>query len=153
MGLEESFMAAWLISLINPHVVANNLGYLTGEAGFYEHPDGPVRGPDVAFTMWDRLPDRKRPTDPIPLSSPDFVVEVLSVGNTAREMARKRTEYFNGGVRLIWEIDPRARTVRVYTALDQFTDYTAADTLSGDPVLPGFRLPLAQLFAELDRHG
>jgi Uma2 family endonuclease len=153
MGLEESFLAMWLGMVINQHVVANNLGYLTGEAGFYELPDGPVRGPDVAFTSWDRLPDRKRPTDPIPLGSPDFVVEVLSVGNTAREMARKRTEYFGGGVRLLWEIDPRARTVRVYTAVDQFTDHTAADTLRGEPVLPGFSLPLAQLFAELDRHG
>ena len=68
-------------------------------------------------------------------------------------MDRKRDEYFRAGVRLVWEIDPRKRTARVYTALDRFTDLTAADTLTGDPVLPGFTLPLAALFAELDRHG
>jgi Uma2 family endonuclease len=82
-----------------------------------------------------------------------LAVEVLSLSNTAGEMARKRDEYFRAGVRLVWEIDPRARTVRAYTAADQFRDLTAADTLSGDPVLPGFTLPLADLFAELDRHG
>jgi Uma2 family endonuclease len=68
-------------------------------------------------------------------------------------MARKRDEYFRGGVRLVWEIDPRARTVRAYTATDHYQDFTAADTLTGEPVLPGFTVSLAQLFAELDRHG
>jgi hypothetical protein len=43
--------------------------------------------------------------------------------------------------------------VRVFTAADQSHDLTAADTLTGGPVLPGFVLPLAQLFSELDRHG
>ena len=42
---------------------------------------------------------------------------------------------------------------RVYTAADRHQDFTAADTLTGDPVLPGFTVSLAQLFAELDRHG
>lgn len=65
-------------------------------------------------------------------------------------MARKRAEYFAAGVRLVWEIDPRART---YTAADQFTDLTAADTLGGGSALPGFAVPLVDLFAELDRHG
>ena len=84
---------------------------------------------------------------------PDLAVEVLSSGNTLGEMARKRDEYFGAGVRLVWEIDPRVRTVRIYTAIDQFRDLTATDTLTGDPVLPGFTVSLAQLFAELDRHG
>lgn len=153
VGQEESFLAMSLGMLINQFVTARNLGYVTGEQGLYELPGGPVRGPDISFTSWDRLPGRRRPTEPIPLGGPDLVVEVLSPSNTPREMARKRDEYFRGGVRLVWEIDPRQRTVRVYTAADQFRDLTAADTLAGDPVLPGFILPLAQLFAELDRHG
>src|SRR5437899_5498889 len=140
-------------TLINQFVIPNNLGYVTGEAGFYELPGGTVRGPDVSFTSWDRLPGRRRPAEPIPLGGPEFVVEVLSPSNTKREMALKRDEYFRGGVRLVWELDPRQRTVRVYTALDHYQDFTAADTISGDPVLPGFTLSLHDLFAELDRHG
>lgn len=153
MGQEESFLGMWLGMTINQFVITHNLGYVTGEQGLYELPGGPVRGPDVSFTSWDRLPNRRRPKEPIPLGAPDLVVEVLSPGNTPGEMARKRDEYFRGGVRLVWEIDPRARTVRVYSALDRYQDFTAADTLTGGSVLPGFRLPLADLFAELDRHG
>jgi hypothetical protein len=41
----------------------------------------------------------------------------------------------------------------VYTAEDAFTDLTDADTLDGGAVLPGVVVPLADLFAELDRHG
>jgi hypothetical protein len=41
----------------------------------------------------------------------------------------------------------------VYTAIEQFQDLTAADTLTGGEIIPGFSLPLADLFAELDRHG
>jgi Uma2 family endonuclease len=153
VGLEESFLAASLITIINNFVIPRNVGYVTGEAGFYELPGGTVRGPDVSYTSWDRLVDRRRPTDPIPLDVPNLVVEVLSPSNTQREMELKRQEYFGGGVQLVWEIDPRQRTVRVYTALDKFLDLSPTDTLVGDPVLPGFILPLAELFGELDRHG
>jgi Uma2 family endonuclease len=82
-----------------------------------------------------------------------LVVNCFRPGNTPGEMARKRGEYFRAGVRLVWEIDPRARTARVYTSETSFTDLTEADTLDGNPVLPGFTLPLAQVFAELDRRG
>lgn len=153
MGWEESNLGAWIVTLLNSFVVPLNLGKLTGEKGFIQLPGGPVRGPDVAFTSWDRLPNRHRPDDPIPVLAPDFVVEVLSMGNTLAEMTRKRDEYFQAGVRLVWEIDPRARTVRVYTAPEQHQDFAGTDTLAGDPVLPGFTLPLTQLFAELDRRG
>jgi Uma2 family endonuclease len=99
------------------------------------------------------MPGREDATDAVPQLSPDLVVEVYSPSNTKREMARKRAEYFRGGVIRVWEIDPLARWVRVFTAPETFTELTAADTLTGDPVLPGFTLRLADLFAELDRHG
>ena len=152
-GLEESFLALWLGTLLNNFVIPRNLGMVTGEAGFMELPGGPVRGPDVAFISWDHMASRQRPVDPIPELAPDLVVEVLSRGNTPGEMSRKRSEYFAAGVRLLWEIDPRARTVRVYTSETAYTDLTAADTLDGAAVLPGFTLLLTNLFAELDRHG
>ena len=66
------------------------------------------------------MANRRRPTDPIPVLVPDLAIEVLSTSNTIGEMARKRDKYFRAGVRLVWEIDPRARTVRVYTSIDQF---------------------------------
>ena len=68
-------------------------------------------------------------------------------------MARKRREYFAAGVRLVWEVDPRARTVAVYEVPDQPTILEVGQTLEGGQVLPGFALPLADLFTELDRQG
>ena len=68
-------------------------------------------------------------------------------------MELKRWDYFRSGVRLVWEIDPRSRTVSVYTSADAPTVLTAEDTLDGGEVLPGFVLPLRELFSELDRHG
>jgi Uma2 family endonuclease len=68
-------------------------------------------------------------------------------------MAIKRQDYFAAGVELVWEVNPRSRTVAVYTAPAQFTTLTVADTLDGGTVLPGFTLPVRELFDELDRHG
>lgn len=153
MGTREAFLAGYIRELLGPFVRANNLGILTPGDGAWELMSGLVRLPDVAFLSWDRLPNRELPDDPIGSAVPDLAVEVLSRSNTPGEMARKRGEYFRSGTRLVWEIDPRARTVRVYTSETAFTDHAAADTLTGDPVLPGFSLPLAQLFAELDRRG
>jgi Uma2 family endonuclease len=150
---ESSFLGFWLGTMINNFVLARNLGAVTGEQGFMHLPDGPVRGPDVAFTSWDTLANRRRPNEPIPRLAPDLVVEILSPGNTPREMARKRGEYFRSGVRLLWEIDPRGRTVRAYTSETAVTDLAATDSLDGRDVLPGFALPVAHLLAELDRHG
>jgi Uma2 family endonuclease len=68
-------------------------------------------------------------------------------------MARKRQEYFRAGVHLVWQVDPRTRTVEVFTTPDQSTVLHAAHTLDGGTVLPGFTLPLQELFSELDLQG
>lgn len=153
VGWEESFLTVWLGMVLNRYVLDHNLGVMTATDGFYELPSGPVRGPDIAFVSWDDLPSRRRNRDPIPTLAPTLAIEILSVSNTRAEMARKRDEYFRAGVKQVWEVEPRARWVRVYTAADAFTELIAADTLTGAPVLPGFTLKLADLFAELDRHG
>ena len=96
---------------------------------------------------------RTFPTEPIAGFAPNLAVEVLSRSNTKAEMARKRREYFEAGVRLVWEVDPRARTVAVYETPEQATVLDASATLDGGEMLPGFALPLIELFAELDRRG
>jgi Uma2 family endonuclease len=153
MGYAESMLGAYVAEKLNAHVRPRNLGLVSIADGTLRLWAGRVRIPDVAFTSWDRMPGRKRPPEPIPDLCPDIAVEVLSDSNTAREMVLKREDYFTAGVRLVWEIDPEDRTVAVYTSPTDVTDLTAVDTLTGDPVLPGFTLPLAELFAELDRQG
>ena len=154
MGYGESTLAGALIAILRSFVIPRNLGIVSGEAGMMRLTPGLVRIPDVAFASWDRFPGRRRPTVPIPAIAPDLAVEVLSESNTEAEMARKLHEYFAAGVRLVWLVDPEARTVAVYTAPEQpIQTLTEADTLDGGDVLPGFTLPLRELFAELDRQG
>jgi Uma2 family endonuclease len=153
VGYTESQLAIFLGGLLNAFVIPRNLGIVTGTDGTVELMADLVRIPDAAFTSWDRLPGRRRPAAPVPRLAPNLAVEVLSRSNTPGEMAAKRQDYFTAGVEVVWEIDPRARTVVVYTSVTDSRTLTAADTLDGDPVLPGFTLPLQQLFGELDRQG
>jgi Uma2 family endonuclease len=88
------------------------------------------------------------PRQPIPELVPDLAVEVLSEGNTRREMEQKLREYFSAGVRLVWYVDPVLQEVHVYTAPNQREVLTADHILRGGEVLPGFTLPVRQLFAE-----
>ena len=150
MGFRESVLAMALISALRQFVRPHNLGLVTGEAGLMRLAPGLVRIPDVAFISWSRLPERRVPTEPIPDLVPDLVVEVLSESNTPGEMQRKRREYFEAGVRLIWLIDLKTRTVDIYTDIERVTSRGEADTLDGGLVLPGFTLELRALFAELD---
>jgi Uma2 family endonuclease len=153
MGFRESMLAGALIEFLRVFVRPRNLGLVTGESGMMRLAAGLVRIPDVAFISWERLPNRRVPSEPIPGLAPDLAVEVLSASNTCREMARKRQEYFAAGVRLVWLVDPAARTVEVYTTPEQCTLLHEADTVEGGTVLPGFMLPLREVFAELDRQG
>jgi Uma2 family endonuclease len=153
VGLRESRLAVFLCGLLNAFGIPRNLGFVTGPDGGMELFAGLVRIPDVAFTSWDRVPGRTMPTAPIPRLAPNLAAEVLSDSNTPKEMSLKRQDYFSSGVDLVWEIDPEIRIVDVYTSPTGPVVRGIADTLDGGNVLPGFRLPLAELFGELDRHG
>jgi Uma2 family endonuclease len=147
VGFKEAFLATRLSTLLNVFAQQHDLGGVLGADGTVELFPGQVRIPDVAFYSWSKLPGRQIPDDPIPELAPDLAVEVLSKTNTRGEMFAKRKDYFFAGVKLVWFVDPRARTVEVYTAPDQATVLTDADTLTGGDVLPGFSLPVAQVFA------
>jgi len=148
MGYRESAIACELSRLLGNHIADADLGILTGADGTMKLMKGLVRVPDVAFVAWDSLPSREWPSAPVPDLGPDLAVEVLSEGNTRGEMARKLKEYFLAGAKLVWFFDPDPATVRAFTSPDEVVTLTAADTLTGDPVLPGFRLSLGPFFAK-----
>jgi Uma2 family endonuclease len=152
-GYPESILASYLIELLNAFVRPRNLGVITAPDGSVRLYRGLVRFPDVAYASWDRFPNRRRPKAQIPDLVPDLAIDVLSPSNTVREMERKRGDYFSVGVKLVWHIDPDSRTVETYTGPNTFTTLHEADSLTGDPVLPGFSIALGELFGELDRHG
>lgn len=151
MGYEESRLAGFVLTFLNVFLLRNNLGLAAGPDGTLKLTSGLIRVPDVSFISWGRLPGRKRPTAPVPTLALDLAVEVLSKSNTKKEMQRKVREYFESGVRLVWLIDSRKRTARVFTSPTDFLPLTADDSLDGGDVLPGFRLALHELFEAADR--
>jgi Uma2 family endonuclease len=153
MGALASRMAVYLAGLLNSYIIPRNLGFVLGADGALELLIDLVRIPDISFVRWKRISDGRMPTKPIPRVSPNLAVEVLSPSNTPGEMAAKRRDYFAAGVELVWEIDPERRTVTVYTSVTDAVTLGPTEILDGGSVLPGFRLPLHELFVELDRHG
>jgi len=151
MSYRESTLAVFLIEFLGPFVRKGNLGILTGESGMMRLFGGLVRIPDVAFASWARVPGGRMPTDPVPQLVPDLAVEILSPSNTPAEMERKRREYFQAGVRLVWIVNADTRTVAVYTSPENPVVLSQSETLDGGAVLPGFSLSLTEYFAELDR--
>ena len=150
VGYLQSVLAAALASRLVEFVRPDKLGMVSGEAGTLRVLPGQVRIPDVCLISRDRFPGGKLSDATIPGLVPDLAVEILSPGNTPGEMARKLGDYFTAGVRLVWYIDPRSRTAKVYTALDKGQTLTEAGVLDGGGVLPGFQLPLHELFAALE---
>lgn len=151
MGFDESRFAILLGAYLVNYLDRDDQGTVVGADGMMKLFAGLVRIPDVAFISWERFPKRKRRRGEIPLVVPDLVVEVLIEGNTPKEMARKLDEYFPAGVRLVWYVDPRKRTVRVYTAPDRSTLLRENQSLDGGDVLPGFSLSIREWFTRAER--
>ena len=147
VGFKEAFLAMRLGHLLTGFATQHDLGVVLGADGTIELFPDQIRIPDVAFYSWDKLPGRNIPEEPFPKVHPDLAVEVISRTDTKREMFEKRKDYFFSGVRRVWYVDHRAGTVEVYTGVDQVVTLTAADTLTGGDVPPGFTLPVADLLS------
>lgn len=146
MGYYESRLAASLIYFLEKFLDQNDLGISLAPDGLTRMEPGLIRMPDVAFHSWEHFPNRLLPAGAFLEQAPDLAVEILSPTNTEREMDRKRREYFTGGSRLVWQVYPPKRRVRVYTSVDAFVELTEDDTLEGGSVLPGFSLSLQRWF-------
>lgn len=77
-------------------------------------------------------------------------MEVIIPSNTRREMERKLNDYFATGVESVWLVYLHPREVVVYTSPNNSATLRGGKLLEGGKVLPGFSVPVAQLFAELD---
>lgn len=107
------------------------------------------RRPDAAFVPYSRWAQNR----PLPTTNewdvlPELCVEVVSPTDRADELMDKVREYFQAGVRLVWVFYPRHGVVYVYESLTAVRGLTRNDSLDGGAVLPGFSLPLAELFPE-----
>lgn len=150
VGYEESMLAVAIAVALRQYVRPKRLGLVAGEGGMLRFSPGLVYIPDVSYVAYASLPGGKRPRGPIPPIIPDLAIEVLSRSNTPREMQRKLASYFRHGVRLVWYVDPKTRTVEVFTSSKSRVLLHEHQTLTGGDLLPTFKLKLRDLFAELD---
>lgn len=151
MGTRESLLAAEAIRILGNFVASSDLGAVLGADGMLRLEPGLVRIPDISFISWDNIPGEEMPKEAIASLAPDLAVEVLSKKNTPAEIDRKLRDYFLAGTKLAWVIDPKTQTAKMYTSPVEFTTVGKRGSLDGGALLPGFRLPLADLFARLKR--
>lgn len=150
MSAEASFLAILIARWLGNFVEQiGDTGMILGADGTLRMMPGLVRIPDVSYTSWDKVPDRKVPSAPVPHLVPDLAIEVYSPGNRRGEMQRKLGEYLGAGIAEVWMVYPKSRSIRVYRPGAESVRYAVGETLVGT-VLPGFRVELAKLFAKLE---
>lgn len=147
-GFEHGGTIVNLTAPLAQHVRTHRLGVvLAAETGFVigRNPDT-VRAPDIAFVRADRVPPGRLPTKYWD-GAPDLAVEVVSPSDRVVEVDEKVRDWLDAGTRLVWVVNPGARTVTVYRPGAKPTVLVESDTLEGEDVVPGFRLPVAEVFA------
>lgn len=149
MGAPESFVGGEIFGELRTFVKRHDLGLVYPADGMARVMPALIRIPDVSYYSWRHFPQRKIPTDAVTALSPDLAVEVVSRGNTRKEILRKLKEYFLGGTLLVWVVHFARRTARIHTAPDVSRDVGEDGALDGGDVVPGFRLPLRDLFAQV----
>jgi Uma2 family endonuclease len=104
-----------------------------------------VRAADIAFLRQDRVPSLEA-RQHIMEVIPDLVVEILSKSDTIEEISDKIDDWLGAGVQMLWVVNPFRRTVTIYQPGRDPSLFGEHGTLEGDPVAPGFRCPVAEIF-------
>ncbi len=123
----------------------NNAWVLVGEVGIYirRNPDR-IRAADVAVFSKERLPEIP---DTYIDTAPELAIEIMSPTDIWSNVRTKIDDYFSIGVEQVWIVEPDTRTVLVFHSATAFAKLGVDDTLIGQSILDGFRLPIAPLFA------
>ncbi|MGL4513702.1 MAG: Uma2 family endonuclease [Lacipirellulaceae bacterium] len=150
-GGEHGALASDLGSLLASYVRQKGLGRcFAAETGFLisRDPDT-VIAPDCAFVRASRLKQLGLPQGYFP-EAPALAVEVTSPGDTADEVESKARRWLAAGCEMVWVVYPRGRSVTVYRSLDEVKIVTGDAALEGEDVVPGFRVPVGELFSGLE---
>lgn len=137
-------------ALIRNHARANKLGRPIGSDGGYILSEDPyiLLSPDASFIAKERAPKR---TGKFYKTAPDLAVEVISPSERADDIHEKVQTYLKYGTTLVWVVYPKTRQIAVYR--DHIENLSVLDingTLDGGDVLPGFTLPVRDIFAVLE---
>jgi Uma2 family endonuclease len=141
-GNREAKAVAYLLNWVEAH----DLGEVFGSSTGFKLDNGAVRSPDAAFIAKGRLPEGwEEGEDEFLDLAPDLVIEFCSKTDDLESSKTKMQEYAANGVQLGWLIDRPNQQVWVYQADGLITQYPATTILSGEEVVPGFKLALKYL--------
>jgi len=120
-------------------------GRVLSDTGFLlERRPDTVRAPDVAYLPAEHA-ETADSRQHVPVA-PRVVIEVNSPNDAAGVVIDKARWWLAHGVKQVWIADDTSRTVTVYHPDGAARVYGESDTLTADDVLPGFALPLSDLF-------
>jgi Uma2 family endonuclease len=146
-GFEHGETVLAIGSVLRAWVRERGLGVVTVESGYVlERGPDTVVGPDVAFVNPERVPSAEQYAKFGP-TAPDLAVEVVSPSQSRRYVEEKVAIYLETGTRLVWVVHPLSRTVTAYAPDEEPQTVTADGVLDGGEVLPGFRLPVKDIFS------
>jgi len=149
-GFEHGACGGQLDAILGHYIREHDLGAIfLAETGFLlaRDPDT-VRAPDIAFLRKERLGERKRGEAFFP-GAPDLAVEVVSPGDTLREVDEKVESWLAAGAAMVWVVNPKWRSVTVYRSPTDIKVLTANYELDGQDVVPGFRCRVGDIFRNL----
>lgn len=132
--------------LLQQFVRAQDKGRVVARGGVITERDpDTVRGPDVAYYSYERVPRGPLPSGYWP-ASPELVVEVRSHDDRWKDILRKVAEYLSAGVLTVVVADPETQRVHLFSADRETTVLDADDILTFPDILPEFNVPVKRLF-------
>jgi Uma2 family endonuclease len=145
----SSKIAARISGYLFMYLLNNDIGHLSGEAGGYQV-SGERYAPDVAFLSYDTQPGEiaTEGYNPNPL---DLAVEVICPTDSEKHLRIKVANYQAAGTP-VWVVNPADETVEIYEAGQPVRVLDTSGTLRAEAILPGFELPVRQIFPEPPRH-
>jgi Uma2 family endonuclease len=145
-GAMEGRLGATLALGLLEHVRRNELGTVYAGGTGFQLASGPdtVLAPSMAFVRRGRAGETAESFFPGP---PDLVVEIVSFADDEEAMQDRVREWLDAATRMVILVDPRRRTVTVYHPRDDIHVLGEDDVLDGGDVVPGWTLPVQELFS------
>lgn len=163
LSREDQYKYEWVNGLIEKtprtmdkmqlYILTNLIRFLYSLKASYPKIDGDLvaegdtffagnhRRPDIAYYTEAQIQAARNNED----VHPDFVIEVISKNDQAEKLVKRMGDYWAAGVRVIWQIYPENKQIHVYHG-KHMTVCSGDDLCSAEPVVPGFVLPVHEVF-------
>jgi Uma2 family endonuclease len=150
--LRHDWIAGNLYAALHAYVTSRRLGRVSLEQVGYNatlpgETDETIWGPDAAFISAEHIAAALEAVARGNYApAPDLVAEIVSESQSRPEMRERAERWMQAGTRLVWNVWPAAQTVDAWTPDEPMRTLKTGDVLDGLDVVPGFTLPVADLF-------